>query len=101
MKTINKVLLGLATASTIIAPLVPKNINININMEAQGTHKEKPFKLVQTKCDLVNKSITDTGMQVCEYHCRDGDKVSVFKTFRSNAAICPSSTTETVKDTTR
>jgi hypothetical protein len=102
MKTINKVLLGLATASTILAPMVPKNVNININMEAPGlTAKEKPFKLVETQCRLANQSTTPTGMQVCEYHCKDGDKSTVYKTFRSNAVTCPDSTKETVKQTRR
>ena len=102
MKTINKVLLGLATASTILAPMVPKNVNININMEAPGlATKEKPYKLVETQCRLANQSTTNTGMQVCEYHCNDGDKSTVYKTFRSNAMTCPESTQEKVKKTQR
>lgn len=101
MKTINKVLLGLATATTIVAPLVPKNININITMEAQVKHKEKPYKLVSTSCDLKGSSTTDNGMQVCEYSCRGGDKVTVYKTFRTNAVSCPSTVHEKVKETSR
>ena len=102
MKTINKVLLGLATASTILAPMVPKNVNININMEAPGLpKKERPYKLVETQCRLANQTTTNTGMQVCEYHCDDGDKSTVYKTFRSNAMTCPSSTSEKVKKTSR
>ena len=94
-------LLGLATATTIIAPLVPKNINININLESPGTHREKPYKLVNTTCDLKNNNTTESGMQVCEYSCRGGDKVTVYKTFRSNAVNCPATTHENVKETSR
>ena len=102
MKTINKVLLGLATASTILAPLVPKNVNININMEAPGlAKKERPYKLVEAQCRLANQSTTNTGMQVCEYHCNDGDKSTVYKTFRSNAMTCPDKTNERIKKTSR
>lgn len=101
MKTINKVLLGLATATTIVAPLVPKNININIIMEAQDVHKEKPYKLMSTTCDLKSKTTTELGMQVCEYSCRDGDKVTIYKTFRTNAVSCPSTVNEKVKQTSR
>jgi hypothetical protein len=102
MKTINKVLLGLATATTIVAPLVPKNINVNITMQAQSTvHKEKPYKLVSTTCDLKASSTTDLGMQVCEYSCRGGDKVTIYKTFRTNAVSCPNTVHEKVKETSR
>ena len=102
MKTINKVLLGLATATTIVAPLVPKNLNINITMQAQSVaSKEKPYRLVSTACDLKASSTTELGMQVCEYSCRGGDKVTVYKTFRTNAVSCPQIVHEKVKETSR
>ena len=103
MKTINKVLIGLATATTILSPLVPKNLNININVEPPAivATKSVPYTTLTTKCDLVNKSTTETGMQVCEYKCRDGDKVTVYKTFRTNAAFCSETITEKVKQTKR
>jgi hypothetical protein len=101
MKTINKVLIGLATVTTVLAPLVPKNINININLESPRAFKEKSYKLVNTTCDLKNNNTTDSGMQVCEYTCRGGDKVTVYKTFRSNAVNCPSTTRENIKETSR
>jgi hypothetical protein len=103
MKTINKVLLSVATVTTVLAPLVPKNININVNLaaEAPGIKKERPYQIVDTQCDLRGTSITDSGMQVCEYACRGGDKITVYKTFRSNAMSCPKTTTERVKQTKR
>jgi hypothetical protein len=102
MKTINKVLLGLATASTILAPLVPKNLNINITMGLQSPAiNNSSYATIKTKCDLAGKSTTNSGMQVCEYKCRAGDKITVYKTFRTNAAFCPSTVDEQVKQTNK
>ena len=102
MKTINKVLLGLATASTLLAPLVPKNLNINITVGSQSpTLSKSSYTTITTKCDLTSKSTTDSGMQVCEYKCRAGDKITVYKTFRTNAAFCPSTVDEQVKQTNK
>lgn len=100
--TTNKVLIGLATATAILAPLAPKNVNINITMEAQAPSvktSDKNFTVVKTKCDLVNKSTTGQGMQVCEYKCRDGDKMTIFKTYRTNAAFCQAVIDESIKKT--
>lgn len=91
----------MATVTTVLAPLVPKIININVNMEAAGVKKERPYQVVETQCDLQGTSITNSGMQVCEYTCRGGDKVTIYKTFRSNAVFCPKTTSERVKQTKR
>jgi hypothetical protein len=101
MKTINKVLLGLATVSTVVAPMLPKNISINVNLAAESTRQERPYQMVETQCDLSGTTTTQTGMQVCEYQCRGGDKITVYKTFRSNAMFCPQTTTERLKKTKR
>lgn len=95
MKTINKVLLGMATVTTVLAPLVPKNININVNMEST-VKKDYSTQLVKTQCDLAYKTITETGMQVCEYHCRANGRTTIFKTFRNNAAVCEQTIDERV-----
>ena len=102
--TVNKLLIGLATTTAILAPLAPKNININITLEAQSTGNKKlspKFEIVDTKCDLVNKTTTEQGMQVCEYKCRGKDKITIFKTYRSNSAFCRERITESVKKTER
>jgi len=101
MKTINKVLLGMAAVTTVLAPLVPKNININVNMQDTGVKQERPYQILQTQCDLRATSVTNSGMQVCEYTCRGGDKATIYKTFRSNAMHCSQTTTERVKQTKR
>ena len=102
--TVNKFLIGLATTTAILAPLAPKNFNINITLEAQSTGVKKPdlkYTVVQTKCDLVNKTTTEQGMQVCEYRCRGGDKITLYKTYRSNSAFCKETIDESIKKTER
>ena len=118
MKTFNKILLSMAAVTTVLAPLAPKSFSVNINLGSKSTlsdskeravninleskspvePKERKFTSTDTQCDLTFKTITDTGLQICEYHCRSADNTTVFKTFRSNAAICPATTTEKLKD---
>jgi hypothetical protein len=92
VKKLNKLFLGTATVVTLISPLVPKNIYINLNRE-----KVESQKLISSQCDLSYTSVTENGMQVCEYHCRAGNKATIYKTFRSNAVSCPDTTTERVQ----
>ena len=91
----NNFLLGVAAVVTVVSPLVPKNLYININSEP--THKIEKTKLVNSQCDLAYTSVTDNGMQICEYHCREGNKATIYKTFRSNAVSCSDTTTEKVQ----
>lgn len=100
MKTVNKWLIGLATVTTIVAPLVPKNVNINVNMEPPAK-KDRSVRLVETQCDLAYKTISETGMQVCEYHCRSAGRTTIFKTFRPNAATCEQTIDERVSQQSR
>lgn len=100
MKTINKILLGMATVTTVLAPLVPKNLNVNINFESPpaAQSKEYAYRPINTQCDLTYKTITDSGEKICEYHCRDAKKLTVVKKFNSSTAICPATTSERVKE---
>lgn len=98
MKTFNKIILGIAAVTTVLAPLAPKNFSLNINIESPAPAKERAYTSTDTQCDLTYTTVTDTGMQVCEYHCRNSKKLAIFKTFRSNAAICPATTTEKLKE---
>jgi hypothetical protein len=95
MKKFNNFLLGVAAVVTVVAPLVPKNLYVTINSEP--THTTNKSKLVISQCDLAYTSVTSTGMQVCEYHCREGNKATIYKTFRSNAVSCSDTTTEKVQ----
>ena len=99
MKRFNNFLLGVAAVVTVVAPLVPKNLYININSESTQTMNKT--KLVNSQCDLAYTSVTSTGMQVCEYHCREGNKATIYKTFRSNAVSCSTTTTEKVQQSKR
>jgi hypothetical protein len=99
MKKFNNFLLGVAAVVTVVAPLVPKNLYININSEP--THTVNKSKLVNSQCDLAYTSVTDNGMQVCEYHCREDNKAIMYKTFRSNAVSCSSTITEKVQQSKR
>jgi len=92
MKTTNKVLLGLATTVAILAPLAPKSININVNLSSSTSISAKaparPQMIVETQCDLVNKTITDN-MQDCEYKCR-GSITTIHKAYYGSNGVCVS-----------
>jgi len=98
MKSTNKVLLGLATATAILAPLAPKSININVNMSAEAPVVVKAPKrtqtIVETQCDLVNKTIRD-GKQDCEYKCR-GSQTTIHKAYYGSNGVCFSPITEKI-----
>jgi hypothetical protein len=98
MKTINKILLGMATVTTVLAPLVPKSLNVNINFESSPAAQSKEYRPINTQCDLTYKTITDSGEKICEYHCRDTNKLTVVKKFNSSTAICPATTSERIKE---
>ena len=85
----------MATVTTVLAPLVPKNVSINVNV-ASPVKKENSTQLVKTQCDLAYKTVTETGMQICEYHCRANGHTTIFKTFRNNAAVCEQTIDERV-----
>ena len=95
MKKFNNFLLGVAAVVTVVAPLVPKNLYVTINSEP--THTVNKSKLVSSQCDLAYTSVTDNGMQICEYHCREGNKATIYKTFPSNVFSCSDTTTEKVQ----
>jgi len=98
MKSTNKVLLGLATAVAILAPLAPKSININFNLSAQAPVVSKAPKrqqtIIETQCDLVSKTIHD-GRQDCEYKCR-GSQTTIHKAYYGNNGVCVSPITERI-----
>ena len=98
MKLTNKVLLGLATAVAILAPLAPKSININFNLSAQAPVVSKAPKrtqtIIETQCDLIRKTLTNTG-QDCEYKCR-GSQTTIHKAYYGNNGVCVSPITERI-----
>ena len=66
MKSINKLLLVLATATTIIAPLVPKTVNFNVSIPTISSEKRH-----STECRLSYKTLNSRGL-ICGYRCGDG-----------------------------
>ena len=94
MKIFNKIILGMAAVTTVLAPLVPKNFSVNIDLESPN--KSRPYMFVDVDCDLSYKTITDSGIQVCEYQCRNKEKTRVFKTVNTQA-MCSTTVVESTK----
>ena len=97
MKSANKVLLTLATATAIVAPLVPKSVNINVNLSTQAiTSKaaKRPQTVIEAQCDLVAKTIKGN-LQDCEYRCR-GTMTTVHKSYMGTNGVCLSPITERI-----
>ena len=53
-----KTLISIATVAAIVAPLVPKTVNLNITME-QPIKKERSYRSVETVCDIKTKTASD------------------------------------------
>jgi len=70
MKSFNKLLIGLATVTTIIAPLVPKTVNLNVSLP---TSSEKHRS---TECRLSYKTLNSHGL-ICGYKCENGKNASM------------------------
>ena len=97
MKSANKVLLTLATATAIVAPLVPKSVSININMSDPAITAKAPKKgmtVVEAQCDLVAKTVRGN-LQDCEYRCR-GTMTTVHKSYMGTNGVCLSPITERI-----
>ena len=70
MRTPSKLLLGLTTAATVVAPMVPKTINITINEESAIV-----ARATEPSCRLLATLIDDRGRRFCEYRC--GTEITV------------------------
>jgi hypothetical protein len=101
MKSVNKFLLGLATVVTIIAPLVPKTVNINISLEnSSSTSKTKTTQIVENTCNLTKRQTTPQGLLDCEYQCNP-NHIKIHKIYYSQTAICQGVIVESVKEKVR
>jgi hypothetical protein len=98
--TTKKVLITVVTVTTIVGPLVPKSVTLNINMQPV-TLTEKPYKVVNTTCKLEDSFLDERGHQVCSYKCKDGDNITVSRTMFNNTMSCQKTITERVKKTER
>jgi hypothetical protein len=98
MKSVNKFLLGLATVVTIIAPLVPKTVNINISLESpSNTSKVKKTQIVENVCNLTKRQTTTQGLLDCEYQCSPSH-IKIHKIYYSQTAICQAVIIESVRE---
>ena len=95
-----KFLITVATVATVVAPLAPKTVTLNINMETKAKI-EKPYTIVNTKCELQQSFLDEKGHQVCSYKCRDGDNITISKTMFNNSMVCQKIIDEKVKKTNR
>lgn len=95
-----KTILTIAAVVTVIAPLVPEKININLNVPITiGTRQEKPYEIISTSCKLSDKFVDNRGHQVCEYTCTEGDHRKVSKVTFNSGTMCQSNIHENVKKT--
>ena len=95
-----KVLITVVTVSTIVGPLVPKNVTLNINMQTAAV-TEKPYTIVNTTCELQESFLDEKGHQVCSYKCKEGDNIVVNKTMFNSSMVCQKTINEKVKKTHR
>lgn len=91
-----KMLVTVATAATVLAPLIPKTVNFNITMEAK---QERPYTEITTQCKLNESFVDNKGHQVCTYKCDDGDNRIVHKVMYSNGLVCRGTIQEQVRKT--
>ena len=97
-----KTLLTIAAVVTVVAPLVPEKININLNIPVTvAARADKPYEIVTTTCNLSDKFRDEKGHQVCEYTCTEGDHKKIHKVTYNTGAMCQSNIKEKVKRTHR
>ena len=85
-----------ATAATVLAPLIPKTVNFNIAMEAK---QERPYTEISTQCKLNESFVDNKGHQVCTYKCDDGDNRIVHRVMYGNGLVCRGTIQEQVRKT--
>jgi hypothetical protein len=97
-----KTILSVAAVVTVITPLIPDQININLNVPVTiAGRSEKPYEVITTTCNLSGRSNDQSGRQVCEYTCTDGDHKKIHKVTYNTGAMCHSNISERVKKTQR
>ena len=101
MNKYQKVLIGVGTAVTILAPMIPDTVNINLNVpitiQAQMAKKEKPYQVITATCNLTNEKIQNE-IKVCEYTCDSPSKQRIFHTHFYKSATCSKTITEQIKE---
>ena len=101
MNAYKKFLIGLGAAVTILAPMIPDTVNINLNVpitiESQMVKKEKPYQVITATCNLTNQKI-ENEIKVCEYTCDTPSKQRIFHTHFYKGATCSKVIREQIKE---
>ena len=101
MNKYQKVIIGIGTAATIIAPIIPDTVNISLNMpitiQAQMGKKEKPYQVITATCNLTDEKISNN-LKVCEYTCDSTSKQRIFHTHFYKGATCSKVIQEQIKE---
>lgn len=82
MKPSSKWIIALVTATTIIGPLVPKTVNLNISIPS----KDSP-SLLPRECKIYYRSLSSDGL-VCGYRCMDGSSSRTIQRRYNSAGDC-------------
>ncbi len=101
MNKYQKVLIAVGTAVTILAPMIPDTVNINLNVpitiQSQMAKKEKPYQVITATCNLTNQKI-ENEVKVCEYTCNNASKQRIFHTHFHKGANCSKVIKEQIKE---
>jgi len=101
MNKYQKVLVGIGTAVTILGPMIPDTVNINLNVpitiQSQMAKKEKPYQVITATCNLTNQKI-ENEVKVCEYTCDNASKQRIFHTHFHKGATCSKVIREQIKE---
>lgn len=101
MNKYQKVLVGIGTAVTILGPMIPDTVNINLNVpitiQSQMAKKEKPYQVITATCNLTNQKI-ENEVKVCEYTCDNASKQRIFHTHFHKGANCSKVIKEQIKE---
>jgi len=101
MNKYQKVLIGVGTAVTILGPMIPDTVNINLSMpitiQAQMGKKEKQYQVITATCKLTDEKISNN-LKVCEYTCDNPSKQRIFHTHFYKGASCSKTITEQIKE---
>lgn len=81
MKPTSKWFIALATAVTIIGPLMPKTVNLNVSFP---TSSEKHYK---KECRLFYKTLNGNGL-VCGYRCEDNKTAKTLNKNYNSSGDC-------------
>ena len=93
-------MIAVVTTATVLAPYIPKTINLTVNMESKPKI-EKPYSVTTTQCKFQESFVDDRNHQICTYKCNDGDNLVIHKVMYGHGMVCQSTIEERVKKTNK